>query len=95
MRTNYCNEINESQVDKEVHVCGWVNRIRDHGGVIFIDLRDIFSETISDLKDQNLRIIQENDNLKRNKIILETEKIELNKTIENRINDFNDFVAKA
>jgi len=41
MRTNYCNEINESQVDKEVHVCGWVNRIRDHGGVIFIDLRDI------------------------------------------------------
>ena len=41
MRTYYCNEINESQVDKEVHVCGWVNKIRDHGGVIFIDLRDI------------------------------------------------------
>ena len=47
-------------------------------------------KTISDLKEQNLRIIQENDNLKRNNIILETEKIELNKTIENRINDFND-----
>ena len=47
-------------------------------------------KTISDLKDQNLRIIEENDNLKRNNTILETEKIELNKTIENRINDFND-----
>jgi len=41
MRTYYCNEINESLVNKNVQVCGWVNKIRDHGGVIFIDLRDI------------------------------------------------------
>ena len=41
MRTYYCNEINESLVNKDVQVCGWVNKIRDHGGVIFIDLRDI------------------------------------------------------
>ena len=41
MRTYYCNEINESLIDQEVQVCGWVNKIRDHGGVIFIDLRDI------------------------------------------------------
>ena len=40
MRTFYCNEINESLVGQEVQVCGWVNKIRDHGGVIFIDLRD-------------------------------------------------------
>ena len=39
MRTYYCNEINESLVNKDVQVCGWVNKIRDHGGVIFIDLR--------------------------------------------------------
>ena len=41
MRTYYCNEINESLIEQEVQVCGWVNKIRDHGGVIFIDLRDI------------------------------------------------------
>jgi len=41
MRTYYCNEINEKKIDQEVQVCGWVNKIRDHGGVIFIDLRDI------------------------------------------------------
>ena len=41
MRTYYCNEINESLIEQEVQVCGWVNKIRDHGGVIFIDVRDI------------------------------------------------------
>jgi len=40
MRTQYCGEVNESLIDQEVTVCGWVHRRRDHGGVIFIDLRD-------------------------------------------------------
>ena len=40
MRTHYCGEINESLEGQEVEVCGWVHRRRDHGGVIFIDLRD-------------------------------------------------------
>ena len=40
MRTQYCGEIDESLVGQEVEVCGWVHRRRDHGGVIFIDLRD-------------------------------------------------------
>jgi len=40
MRTNYCGLVNESSLKKEIAVCGWVNKRRDHGGVIFIDLRD-------------------------------------------------------
>ncbi|MGB5332155.1 MAG: aspartate--tRNA ligase [Woeseiaceae bacterium] len=40
MRSHYCGEVNESLVGQEVEVCGWVHRRRDHGGVIFIDLRD-------------------------------------------------------
>lgn len=41
MRTHYCGEITEALLAKEVSVCGWVHRRRDHGGVIFIDLRDL------------------------------------------------------
>ncbi len=40
MRSHYCGQVNELLVDQEVRVCGWVHRRRDHGGVIFIDLRD-------------------------------------------------------
>jgi len=40
MRTHYCGTINEALIDEEVVLCGWVHRRRDHGGVIFIDLRD-------------------------------------------------------
>src|SRR3990172_5108910 len=40
MRTHYCGTINETHLDQTVTLCGWVHRRRDHGGVIFIDLRD-------------------------------------------------------
>ena len=40
MRTHYCGLVTEAQMDETVSLCGWVNRRRDHGGVIFIDLRD-------------------------------------------------------
>jgi len=40
MRSHYCAEINELNVGEEVELVGWVNSHRDHGGVIFIDLRD-------------------------------------------------------
>jgi len=40
MRSLYCGELNESHLDQEVTLCGWVHRRRDHGGVIFVDLRD-------------------------------------------------------
>jgi aspartyl-tRNA synthetase len=40
MRSQYCGVLNASYIDQEVTLCGWVDRRRDHGGVIFIDLRD-------------------------------------------------------
>jgi aspartyl-tRNA synthetase len=40
MRSHRCGELTESHLDQEVDLCGWVHRRRDHGGVIFIDLRD-------------------------------------------------------
>ena len=40
MRTNFCGELNIKNLNEEVILCGWVNRRRDHGGVIFLDLRD-------------------------------------------------------
>ena len=40
MRNKICEELNKSDIGKVVDLCGWVDRRRDHGGVIFIDLRD-------------------------------------------------------
>jgi aspartyl-tRNA synthetase len=40
MRSHYCGQVDESLIGEEIAVCGWVHRRRDHGGVIFIDLRD-------------------------------------------------------
>jgi len=40
MRSHYCGEIRPEHLQQEVHLFGWVNRRRDHGGVIFLDLRD-------------------------------------------------------
>jgi aspartyl-tRNA synthetase len=40
MRTHYCGDVNRSHLQQTVTLCGWAHRRRDHGGVIFIDLRD-------------------------------------------------------
>jgi aspartyl-tRNA synthetase len=40
MRTHYCGALSSALVGREVALCGWAHRRRDHGGVIFVDLRD-------------------------------------------------------
>ena len=45
MRSHYCGLVTEALMGQTVTLCGWVNRRRDHGGVIFIDLRDRWGVT--------------------------------------------------
>ena len=41
MKSHYCGEITSSNLKEEITICGWIHRRRDHGGVIFLDVRDI------------------------------------------------------
>ena len=44
-RTHTCGELRKSDVGKNVRISGWIHSVRDHGGVIFIDLRDHYGLT--------------------------------------------------
>ena len=45
LRTDTCGELRPERVGSRVSLCGWVDRVRDHKGVIFIDLRDRWGRT--------------------------------------------------
>ncbi len=61
MRTHFCGELNQHHIDQTITVCGWVNRRRDHGGVIFVDLRDKkgILQVVFDPDDENMFALAE------------------------------------
>ena len=53
-RTHTCGELTEKDIDKEVRVAGWVENIRDHGGIKFLDLRDQYGVVQVVVHDESL-----------------------------------------
>ena len=54
LRTHTCNELTTSNIGQSVTLCGWIDTIRDHGGVLFVDLRDHYGITQIVLSDDSL-----------------------------------------
>jgi aspartyl-tRNA synthetase len=66
MRSIYCGQLNKTHVDQEVELCGWINKRRDLGGLIFVDLRDreglvqvVFDPEVAGLMDTANKLRQE------------------------------------
>ena len=59
-RTHKCNELNKAMVGKKVILSGWINKKRDHGNILFIDLRDNYgiSQCIIDKKNTNFSVLE-------------------------------------
>ena len=53
-RTHYCNDIRVEHIGQEISLAGWVDTIRDHGGVIFLDIRDYTGITQTVIHDESM-----------------------------------------
>jgi aspartyl-tRNA synthetase len=61
LRTHYCGQIDKKLKNKEVTLCGWIYSLRNHGGVLFFDIKDItgFSQVVVDVENPDLKDIAE------------------------------------
>ena len=68
-RTHNCNELRESDENKDVILAGWINRKRDHGNVLFIDLRDHYGVTQCVIEKTNTKLLKEFESLRAESVI--------------------------
>ena len=68
-RTHNCNELEESDENKDVILAGWINRKRDHGNVLFIDLRDHYGVTQCVIEKTNTKLLKEFESLRAESVI--------------------------
>ena len=87
-RTHNCNELKESDENKDVILAGWINRKRDHGNVLFIDLRDHYGVTQCVIEKTNTKLLKEFESLRAESVI----KID-GKVIKRDKETINEFLA--
>ncbi len=68
-RTHNCNELKESDENKDVILAGWINRKRDHGNVLFIDLRDHYGVTQCVIEKTKTKLLKEFESLRVESVI--------------------------
>ena len=68
-RTHYCNQLRESDENNEVVISGWINRKRDHGNVLFVDLRDHYGVTQCVVEKTNKPLLDAIDSLRSESVI--------------------------
>ena len=68
-RTHNCNELEESDENKDVILAGWINRKRDHGNVLFIDLRDHYGITQCVIEKTNTKLLKAFESLRAESVI--------------------------
>lgn len=74
LRTHFCGELNEKHIGEEVTLCGWVHSRRDHGNLVFIDLRD--KEGLTQIVFWGKQLIKKISDLKSEYVILVKGKVQ-------------------